>query len=190
MVTVDDMLKKVLKLRFSKHNVFDATKFPYLVEESYLENRWEIGPLGKPIAKLVQWITGLYNSRIMNLLDISHFARSKNLGLCIKQFLSQVHGNILCMDRLVQLDVALITKITGLPTVGACLEEYLENKARENEIVELVKEQFGTIRGNRGIMLRDINDNATRFTSKIMACNMFRKCRKEETPKGVIEVAV
>jgi hypothetical protein len=35
------------------------------------------------------------------------------------------------MDRPVQIDVALISKITGLPTFGAQPEEYLDNKARE-----------------------------------------------------------
>jgi hypothetical protein len=124
----------------------------------------------------------------MNLLDIPHFGRSKNIRLCVKQLVARVHGGILWMDRPVQLDVALIAKITGLPTVDTQPEEYLDNKAREKEIVELVKAQFGTSRGNRGIVLKDINDNATRFTNKLMACKLLRKCRKEEAPTGVIAV--
>jgi hypothetical protein len=124
----------------------------------------------------------------MNLLDIPHFEHSKNVGIFIKQFLAQVHGGILWMDRLVYLDVELITKITGLPTVGAHPEEYLDNKAHEKDIVELVKSQFGTSRRKRGIFLRDINDNATRFSSKLMACKLLRKCRKEEAPSGIILV--
>jgi hypothetical protein len=92
------------------------------------------------------------------------------------------------MDRPVQLDVALITKITGLPTVGTQPEEYLDNKACEKEITEIVKAQFGTNRGNMGIVLRDINDDTTRFTNKLMACKLLRKCRKEEAPTGVIAV--
>jgi hypothetical protein len=68
--------------------VRDATKFPDLAEEAYLENTGEIGPLGKPIMEPAQWITGLYNSRIMNLLDIPHFGHGKNVGLCIKQLLA------------------------------------------------------------------------------------------------------
>jgi hypothetical protein len=79
----------------------------------------------------------------MNLLDIPHFGHGKNVGLCVKQLVSRVHGGILWMDRLVQIDVALISKITGLPTFGAQPEEYLDNKAREKEITELVKAQFG-----------------------------------------------
>jgi hypothetical protein len=48
-VTMDDMLGKVPKLRYSNHDVRDVAKFPNLVEETYLINTWEIGPLGKPI---------------------------------------------------------------------------------------------------------------------------------------------
>jgi hypothetical protein len=78
-VTVDDMLGKVPKLRYSDHDVRDVTKFPDLAEETYLTNTGEIGPLGKPIMEPTQWITGLYNSGIMNLLDIPHFGHGKNV---------------------------------------------------------------------------------------------------------------
>jgi hypothetical protein len=112
----------------------------------------------------------------MNLLDIPHFGRGKNVGLCVKQLVSHVHGGILWMDRPVQIDVALISKITGLPTFDVQPEEYLDNKVCEKEITELVKAQFGTSRGNRGIVLKDINDNVTRFANKLMACKLLRKC--------------
>jgi hypothetical protein len=79
------------------------------------------------------------------------------------------------MDRPVPIDVALIAKITGFPTIGAQPEEYLENKAREKEIAEIVKSQFGTNRGNRGIVIKDMNDVTTRFASKLMACKLLRK---------------
>jgi hypothetical protein len=117
--TVDDMLGKVPKLRYADHDVRDMIKFPELAEENYLINTGEIGPLGRPVLEPVQWITGLYNSGIMNLLDIPHFGHGKNVGLCIKQLVARVHGGILWMDRPVQIDMALISKITGFPTVGA-----------------------------------------------------------------------
>jgi hypothetical protein len=60
----------------------------------------------------------------------------------------------------------LIAKITGLSTVGAQPEEYLDNKAHKKEIAEIVKAQFGTSGRNRGIVLRDINDEAKRFTTR------------------------
>jgi hypothetical protein len=126
----------------------------------------------------VQWLTGLYNFRIMNLFDILHFGHGKN---CVKQLLSQVHGDIIWMDRMVQLDVELISKITGLHILGAQPKEYLDNKVGEKEIVELVKGQLSTIRGNKGIVLKDINGNVTIFKRNSMSCKMLRKIRKEET---------
>jgi hypothetical protein len=66
------MLGKVTKLKYVDHDVTDTTKFPEFMQEVYLENRGEVGPLGKPILEPVQWITSLYNLGIMNLLDIPH----------------------------------------------------------------------------------------------------------------------
>jgi hypothetical protein len=43
------------------------------------------------------------------------------------------------MDGIVPIDVALISKITRFPTVGAQPEEYLENKMCKKDIVEIVK---------------------------------------------------
>jgi hypothetical protein len=45
-------------------------------------------------------------------------------------------------------------------------------------------------RGHRGIIIKEINDNVTRFTSKLMACKLLRKCRREEVPVGVIIVSM
>jgi hypothetical protein len=82
--TVNDMLGKVPKLRYADHDVHDMAKFPELVEENYLINTRDIGPLGRPVLEPTQWITGLYNSGIMNLLDIAHSGCGKNVSLCVK----------------------------------------------------------------------------------------------------------
>jgi hypothetical protein len=163
-------------------------KVPRLDRGNLFGRQREIGALGRTIMELTWWITGLYNSDIMNLMHISHFGCGKNVGLCMKQLLARVHGAILWMDRPVLIDVALIYKIIGFTTVGVQPEEYLENKAREKEIAKIVKAQFGTNRGNMGIFLKDINDLVTWFTSKLMHFKLQRKCRKEEAPTGVIVV--
>jgi hypothetical protein len=74
-ITVDDMLGKVPKMRYVDHDVCDVTKFPELAEENYLINMGEIGPLGRPVYWSPHAVDhmGLYNSGIMNLLDIPHF---------------------------------------------------------------------------------------------------------------------
>jgi hypothetical protein len=181
-VTVEDMLGKVPKLRYFDHDVRYATKFLGLEEETYLEDMGEIGCLGRPIMEPAQWITSLYNYGIVNLLDIPHFKCGKNVGLCVKQLLARVHGGILWIHRKIHINVALISNITGLNTIGAQLEEYLENKAREKEIAEIVKAQFGKNRGSRGIVLKEINDAMMQLSNKLMAYKLLRKCRKEEAP--------
>jgi hypothetical protein len=82
-----------------------------------LINIGEIGPLGRQVLDPAECITGLYNYDIMNLLDIPHFGRGNNVGLCIKQLVSQVHGSILWMDRPIYIDVEIISKVIGFPTV-------------------------------------------------------------------------
>jgi hypothetical protein len=94
-ITVDDMLGKEPTLRYAHHDVRDAAKFLDLVGETYLINKEEIEPLGKSIMESAQWIIGLYNYGIMNLLDIPHFGHGKNVELYIKQLVVHVHGGIL-----------------------------------------------------------------------------------------------
>jgi len=60
----------------------------------------------------------------------------------------------------------------------------------EYDIIDIVKVQFRTNRGNKGIVLRDINDDVTGFTNKIMAFKLLRKCGKEEDPTRVITFIV
>jgi hypothetical protein len=139
MVIVEDMLGKVRNLRYVNHDVTDVAKLPALAQENYLEAKGEIRPLGKLILEPMQWIIGLYNLGIMNLLDIPHFKCGKKISFCVKQLLARIHGGITWMDRLVPIDFDLIDKIIGLPTSGAQPEEYLENKSREKEIAEEVK---------------------------------------------------
>jgi len=46
--TVDDMLRKVPKLRYVDHGMRDTAKFIELADKTYLINTKEIGPLGRP----------------------------------------------------------------------------------------------------------------------------------------------
>jgi hypothetical protein len=181
-ITTNDILGKVPKMRYVDHDMHDATKFPKLVKENYLINMTEIGPLGRPMIEPVQWIMRLYNSGIMNLLGIPHFGNGKNVSLCVKQVFTCIHGGILWMKRPMQIDVALISKIIGLSTVGTQTNDYLENKARKKELAEQVKVEFETTPGNKCIVIKDINDNAKWFANKLMECKLLRKCYREESP--------
>jgi hypothetical protein len=150
-----------------------------LAPQNYLENKGE-GPSRTPLLEPTQWILGLYNTRIMKLLDIPHFGHGKHINGCVNHFLARVHGGILWMDRPVHINVDLIATITGLPTDGEKPEKYLEEKTKEKSVSDEIKAKYGMERGNRGIWINDINDPTTRFATRLLGCKLMRKCRKEE----------
>jgi hypothetical protein len=94
----------------------------------------------------------------------------------MKKLLARVHGGFLWMERPVPIDVDLIANITGLPTDGVNPEQYLDEKMKEKTIAEEVKSQFGTDRGNKGMIIKNINDPTTRFMTNMMDCKLLRKC--------------
>jgi hypothetical protein len=83
-VVVKDMMGFVPKLKYVDHDVTELEKFPDLVQEVYIENR---GSTLKGILKMEskQWIMGLYNYGIMNLLEIPHFGRGRDVNACVKK---------------------------------------------------------------------------------------------------------
>jgi hypothetical protein len=135
------MVGGVDTIKYSDHDVADAVKFPDLVPQNYLESRGE-GPSGTPLLEHVQWILGLYNIGIMNLLDIPHFGHGKHINGCVKKILERVHGGILWMDRPIPINVDLIVAIKGLPMDGEKLEKYLEEKMKEKSISDEIKEKY------------------------------------------------
>jgi hypothetical protein len=67
----------------------------------------------------------------------------KPINSCIKKLLACVHGRILWMDRLVPITVDLIAGITGIPTDGEKLKQYLEEKTRAKAISDEIKAKYG-----------------------------------------------
>jgi hypothetical protein len=57
---------------------------------------------------------------------------------------------------------------------------------KEKALDEEMKKKYGTERGSREIIIKRISDAMTRMATKIMACKLLRKCRKEEVPAGVV----
>jgi hypothetical protein len=68
----DDMVGAVNSIKYFYHEVVYVAKFPDLTPQIYLESRGE-GSSGMPLLEPTQWILGLYNIGIMNLLDVPHF---------------------------------------------------------------------------------------------------------------------
>lgn len=70
-------------MKYSDHDVADADKFPEFAQEVYLDS---IGtcPFGDPILQPKPWAAGLANTGILNLLEIPHFGRGKEVSNCVK----------------------------------------------------------------------------------------------------------
>jgi hypothetical protein len=121
-----------------------------------------------PILEPNQWITSLYNTGILNLLEIPHFGHGKDVNNCVKQLLALVHGGIMWLERPVSIDVDLIATITCLPRKGEKPKQYLDEKTKEKTLEEEMKKKNGTMRGSRGIIINKINEPMKRLETKLM----------------------
>jgi len=86
----------------------------------------------------------------MNLLEIPHFGKGKDVNKCVKKLLVVMHGGILWLNRPVSIDIELIAKITGLPTDGEKPVQYMDDKNKEKSLAKEMKKTYGTERGSRG----------------------------------------
>jgi hypothetical protein len=65
----------------------------------------------------------------------------------------------------------------------------LDDKSKEKAFAEEMKKKYGTARGTRGIIIKQINNAMTQLGTNILSCKLLRKIRKDEVPTGVITVA-
>jgi hypothetical protein len=67
--------------------------------------------------------------------------------------------------------------------------QFLEEKTKEKSLDEEMKNKYGTKRGTCRIIIKQISDIVTRMSTKIMACKLLRKCRKEGVSVEVVAAA-
>jgi hypothetical protein len=153
-----------------------------------MQNR-VVNQLGEMIIQPHQWAVGLDITRILGLLKLPHFGRGRYATTCIKKLLAVMHRGDICLDKPILITFELITQITRLPSHGMDPVLILECKSKEKALVEEMKKKYGTARGTRGIIIKQINNAVTQLGTNILACKLLRKCRKDEVPAGVIVVA-
>jgi hypothetical protein len=103
--------------------------------------------------------------------------------------LAVTHGGYIWMNKFVPIVVELIANITGLPIRGMDLTLFLDEKTKEKALVEEMKKKYGTDRRTRGIIIKRINNAATKLGTKFLDCKLLRKFHREEVPAGVVAVA-
>jgi hypothetical protein len=128
-----------------------------------------IGSLGDLVLQPKQWVEILVNTWILNLLEIPHFDRGKDVNNCFKQLLVVLHGGFLWLDEPVSIDVEIISFIIGLPSNGENPAQYLDDKTKEKALTEDMKKTYGIERGLCGIIIKRITDAATQMETKLMA---------------------
>jgi hypothetical protein len=126
---------------------------------------------------------------MLNLVQIPHFGRGKEVNKCIKNLMGILHGGFLWLEEPISIDVELISFITGLSSMGESHVQYLDDKKKAKSLVEEMNKTYNTERGSRGILIKIINDTSTRMATNLMACKILRKFRKEEVHVGVFAVA-
>jgi len=104
----------------------------------------------------------------LSLLKIPHFSRGKYVNNCIKHLLTILHGVFLWMERLVSIDVDLISFIIGLSLDGEKTTQYLEDKTKEKELIEKMKNTYRIDKGSRGIIIKRINELKNKLATKLM----------------------
>jgi hypothetical protein len=163
-----NMLGHVEKLRYLDHDVTDKNKFPKFSKKVYLDTMG-IGHFGEPITQPKQWEARLANTKILGLLEILHFGSGRDVNNCIKKLMAVTHEGYLWVEDLVSIDIEIITYITGLPSQGETLTQFLDEKMKEKELVDEMKNTYGTERGSCRIIIKCIIDATTRMATKIMA---------------------
>jgi hypothetical protein len=141
---------------------------------------------GDPILQLNSWATGLANTTILDLLEIPHFVRGKEAKKCVKKLMTIFHGAFLWLKQPISIDIELITLITCMPSRGENLTQYLDDKSKKKSLDEEMKKTCGIERGSCNIIIKRINNAMTQMETKILACKILRKFRKEEVLVGVI----
>jgi hypothetical protein len=108
------------------------------------------------------------HTRIINLLDISHFGRGHDVNKCFKKLMEVIHGGYLWVEEPISIDVEIISFIIGLPSRGENPMQYLDDKTKEKEMVKEMKKTYGTERGSCRIIIKCISDATTRLATKLM----------------------
>jgi hypothetical protein len=85
--------------------------------------------------------------------------------------------------------VEIMANITVFPSRGMDPAHFLDDKTREKVVEEEMNKKYGTDRGTRGFIIKRINDATTQLGTKILACKLLRKFRREEVPVGVVIIA-
>jgi hypothetical protein len=91
------------------------------------------------------WIKGLVQSTILNVMNIPHFGRHREVNTCVKLLLLCYHGGYIWLDRCVTMDPMLIHIIIGLSMQGPDPQQFYPGKAANRSLAQHIKEDYGDV---------------------------------------------
>jgi hypothetical protein len=97
-----------------------------------------------------------------------------------------MHRGDIWLEKPIPIIVDLITQISGLPSQGMDPMLILDDKSKEKVLAEETNKKYGTSRGTRGIIIKQINNAVKQLGANILACKLLRKFHK--VPMGVIAI--
>ena len=102
-----------MKMKYDDHDLLlwkDVANEPY-----------ESLPLvtGGPVVRIPQsWVQGMDKSRLLGLINMSHFGQLNEANACVKKLLAYFNGGTFWLDIPITLTIDLIYEITRLPKDG------------------------------------------------------------------------
>lgn len=89
-----------------------------------------------------------------------------------------MHGVNLWLDVIVDITMQLISSITR-PLIQGEDMEWLLAKDSEKDLGQDLYMKYDFVRGERGILISNINDDSVKFFAQLMSCKLLRKWRKD-----------
>jgi hypothetical protein len=91
------MLNRVVRLKFTDHDITDEKKILEMAREKYLCAKSVPGTT-KIVLETQVWATKLDKLGIFNQMEIPHFEHILEINVCVKVFLICIHGVTLWID--------------------------------------------------------------------------------------------
>jgi hypothetical protein len=156
------MLDKVANLKFMDHDIMKMQNFHELDKDQYLCTNTDPAT-GKTRMEAQKWVSGLEKDEIRKLFEIPHFRWSNKINVCVKVFLSCIHGGTLWIDPPVSIDTTLISRITRLRNASED-PTLLFLEMGERVLSKTIKDNYDTFRGKHILDVKHISDQEVRFT--------------------------
>jgi hypothetical protein len=138
---------KIAVLKFSDFNLGDRKVYNMFTPHKYLTiNK---GNNSKIIPQ--SWTHNLAQSTLLNVMNIPHFERHREVNACVKLLLSCYHGGYLWLNHCITFDPKLINRIIGLIMQGPDPQESYPRKSMDHALAQRIKDTYGDVeKGTQG----------------------------------------